>query len=165
MKSSTQPTEYILLTAKTNSQWDTCDFALIHISEDWKKELQKWLNGVEPFTEDPLFISMTYYDTAVEFYKDDNEIMSDSAESLKDKTWSFIITDEKEIEALPTPENCLDCHELVINADGTAYYSASGKYTGEKFWTAHFSIQKIIGALNTENFEQYTNGKYENRDH
>ncbi|UKB78562.1 hypothetical protein [Chryseobacterium sp. MEBOG07] len=165
MRVSTQPTQYLLLKARTNSNWDTCDFAIIHISEDWKKDLQIRLNSIEPFTEDPMFISMAYYDTGVEFYKDDNETIPDSAEPLKDKAWSFIITNEKEIDALPIPENCLDCHELVINADGTAYYRAYGKYTGEQFWTDHFSIQKIIDALNIENFEQYTNGKYENRNH
>ncbi|MCT2561849.1 hypothetical protein [Chryseobacterium herbae] len=162
---SNQPTEHILLKAKTNSEWDTCDFAIIPISEDWKNELQKRLNLIEPFTEDPLFISMSYYDTGVEFYKDDDIITPHSAELLKDSTWVFVTTDAEEAEAMSSPENSLDCHELVINADGTAYYKASGKYTGEEFWTAHFSIKKLIEHLDIENFERYTNRKYENRGH
>jgi hypothetical protein len=154
MKLSTQPTEYILLKARTNSEWDTCDFALIQTSEEWKKDLQKRLNSIEPLTEDPMFISMSYYDTGVEFYKDDDTIMPHSAELLKDKEWAFITTNEEEIETLSPPENSLDCHELVVNSYGTAYYKAYGKHTGEEFWTAHFSIQKIIEHLNRKNNEE-----------
>lgn len=151
MKISEKPTEYLLLKARTNSEWDVCDYAIVPISEDWKNELQKRLTSIEPFTEDPMFLSMNYYDTTIEFYKDDHRIMPDSSELLEDKEWAFIIIDDEETEELSPSENRLDCHELVVNIDGTAYYKAYGKYTGEEFWTAHFSIRKLMEHLNRKN--------------
>lgn len=151
MKLSEKPTTHLLLSARTNSQWDLCNFAIVPISEDWKNELQKRLNSIKPFTDFEL-ISMTYYDTSVEFYKDDSELMLDLAELLKDKEWAFVTTKEEETEELSSPENALDYHELVVNANGTAYYKAYEKYTGEEFWTSNFSIQELIEFLNTDNW-------------
>jgi hypothetical protein len=39
MKKSIKPTEYFLIKAK--SEWDDCDFAIIHITEEWKKSKRK----------------------------------------------------------------------------------------------------------------------------
>lgn len=152
MKISAQSTEYVLLNARTNSQWDICNFAIVSISEEWKNELQKRFALIEPFSTDPMFTSTSYYDTGVEFYRDDDKLMPDSSELLNGKEWSFIITDEEETQELLSPENALDCHELVVNADGTAYYKAYGKHTGEEFWTAHFSIQTLLEYLNANHF-------------
>ncbi|WES98317.1 hypothetical protein P2W68_01590 [Chryseobacterium arthrosphaerae] len=37
MKISTIPTEYLLIKAMTDSEWDNCNFAVINITEDWKQ--------------------------------------------------------------------------------------------------------------------------------
>jgi hypothetical protein len=37
MKLSDKPTAHVLLKAGTNSEWDNCNFAIIHITEDWKR--------------------------------------------------------------------------------------------------------------------------------
>ncbi len=53
MKLSDKPTAYVLLKAGTNSEWDNCNFAIVHITEDWKKEQQKglkWLSRLKKIT-------------------------------------------------------------------------------------------------------------------
>jgi hypothetical protein len=144
MKLSEEPTEYLILNARTNSEWDECDFAIVNVCGSWKKEQQNRLEIIEPFQKDYNLISMDYYDTAVEFYKDDNAIMPDSAELLNERQWSFIIISQKEINALSLPENRLDCYSLVVKRGGYAIYKCYGKHTGEEFWTADFSIQEIL---------------------
>lgn len=37
MKILDKPTTHILIKANTNSEWDCCEFAVIHLSEEWKK--------------------------------------------------------------------------------------------------------------------------------
>ena len=47
MKKSINATEYLLIKAKTNSEWDNGDFAIIHITDDWKKTHQRRLEAVK----------------------------------------------------------------------------------------------------------------------
>lgn len=37
MKLSDKATAHILVKANTNSEWDNCGFAIIHLSEEWKR--------------------------------------------------------------------------------------------------------------------------------
>ena len=48
MKLSDKTTAHILVKANTNSEWDNCEFAIIHLSEEWKKEQVKRLALVKP---------------------------------------------------------------------------------------------------------------------
>lgn len=41
MKLSDKATAHILV--KANSEWDNCEFAIIHLSEEWKTEQAKRL--------------------------------------------------------------------------------------------------------------------------
>lgn len=147
MKLSDKPTEYLLLRAGTSSEWDNCDFAIIHITEDWKKEQKKRLKAVQPFADDYCFQSLNYYDTAVDFYKADDEDNPNLDVWLADKPMAFVELSNEEWEVLSVPENRLDCYRLVIYRDGAAQYKAYGKHTGEEFYTEDFSLNQIIERL------------------
>jgi|SRR5690606_37770608 len=147
MKLSDKPTAYILLRAGTNSEWDNCDFAIVHITENWKTEQQKRLKAVEPFEDDYYFQSMNYYDTAVDFYTVDDEDNPDLEKWLGEKPMVFVEVDKDELETLSVPENRLDCYRLVLYKTGTAMYKAYGKHTSEEFYTEEFSITPIIEQL------------------
>ena len=58
MKRSDIPTPYLMIKANTNSEWDCCDFAIISLSEDWKKEQQKRIENIKPFSDDYMLLSM-----------------------------------------------------------------------------------------------------------
>lgn len=147
MKLSDKPTAYILLRAGTNSEWDNCDFAIVHITENWKTEQQKRLKAVEPFEDDYYFQSMNYYDTAVDFYTVDDEDNPDLEKWLGEKPMVFVEVDKDELETLSVPENRLNCYRLVLYKTGTAMYKAYGKHTSEEFYTEEFSITPIIEQL------------------
>lgn len=146
MKTTQKQTGYILLKAGTNSEWDNCDFAIIHITEEWKQELQKRLEAVKPFEGDYNFSSLNYYDSAVDFYKQDDEDNPDFEKLLTEKQWVYVELDEGEQEKLTVPENRLECYRMVIYANRRACYQAYGKHTGEKFWTEEFNLNAICTA-------------------
>ncbi|MDV3805252.1 hypothetical protein CMU35_08855 [Elizabethkingia anophelis] len=144
MKISDKATGHILVKANTNSEWDYCEFAIIHLSEEWKKEQAKRLALVTPLKGNYHFQSMNFYDTAVDFYRTGEDDQPDIEKILGDKECVFVELDEGEQKKFAIPENRLDCHRLVISANGTAYYSAYGKHTSEEFWSERFLLTQLI---------------------
>lgn len=144
MKLSVKATEHILVKAYTNSEWDYCEFAIVYLSEQWKKEQVKRLELVTPLMGDYLFQSMNFYDTAVDFYRACDDEQTNIEEMLGDKEWIFVVLDKEEQDTFIIPENHMDCYRLVLHSDGTAYYTAYGKHTSEEFWTEHFSLHQLI---------------------
>lgn len=144
MKTTDKQTQHILLKAWTNSDWDTCDFAIVHLTEDWKREQQKRLEAIRPFAGDCYFQSVNYRDTAVDFYKMDDNDQPDVAKLLGGKNWAFVELDEGELETLSVPENHLECYRLVLYGNGSAMYKAYGECRSEEFWTEEFSLKQII---------------------
>lgn len=144
MKISDKPTGYILIKAHTDSEWDYCDFALIYLSEKWKKLQAERLEAVKPFADNDSFSSINFYDSSVNFFQAGDDEDSDMEELLGDKDWTFVEPDDdEETDRLTSPENRLECYKLVIYRDGNARYEAIGKYTNEEFWTSEFPLQQL----------------------
>lgn len=154
MKSSNNATAYILVKANTNSEWDNCEFAIIHLSNDWKEEQTLRLELVKPLQGNYHFSSMNFYDTAVDFFGTDEDDTPNIEEMLNDKEWVFVELDEGEQETFIEPEIPLDCYRLILRANGTAYYSAYGKHTGEEFWTEEFDLNEICSLLSKEDEQE-----------
>ncbi|MFQ7730577.1 MAG: hypothetical protein ACLRI9_07940 [Bacteroides fragilis] len=144
MKTSDKPTADILIKASTNSEWDCCEFAVIHLSEEWSKRQAKRLEAVKPFSDDYTFQSMKFYDGSVEFFQSGDE-ESSIEELLADREWVFVELNDGELDKLTSPENRLDFYKIVIYRDGNARYEAFGKHTDEEFWTNEFPLQQLTG--------------------
>lgn len=143
MKVSEKPTGHILVRAHSNSEWDSCEFAIITISEKWKQEQLKRLEIVKPFAEDYDFQSLNFYDGSADFYQTDDGGLPDLDELLAGKDWAYIELDEEELDNLTPPESSLDCYRLAIYRDGDAKYKAYGKHTDEEFWTDNLPLQQL----------------------
>lgn len=152
MKPSNIATVHILVKANTSSEWDNCEFAIIHLSQAWKKEQTRRIELVEPLQEDNYFSSMNFYDTAVDFYKTGEGCQPNVDKMLSGKEWIYVELDEREQETFALPESSLDCYRLVLRANGTAYYTAYGKHTGDEFWTEEFDLN-ILCSPDTEGDE------------
>lgn len=144
MKTSDKPTADILIKASTDSEWDCCEFAFIHLSEKWEKLQAKRLEAVKPFKDDYSFQSMRFYDYSVKFFQPGDE-EPDIEELLADREWVFVELDDDELDELTSPENSLDFYKIVIYRDGNARYEAFGKHTNEEFYTNEFPLQQLIG--------------------
>lgn len=142
MKTSDKPTAHILVRARTNSEWDCCDFAIIHLSEEWRKLQEKRIEAVKPFGDDYSFQSMRFYDGSVNFFQSKDE-GPDVEELLANKQWVFVELGNGELDELTSPENRLDFYKIVIYREGNARYEAFGKHTDEEFWTNEFPLQQL----------------------
>lgn len=143
MKISDKPTAQILIKANTSSEWDCCEFALIHITEQWMKQQAERLEAVKPLTSDLSFQSTRYYTNSVEFYQSGDNGNLDIEQLLSGKDWVFVELEEDELDRHTPPENSLDFYKIVIYRDGNARFEAFGKYTDEEFWTSEFSLQQL----------------------
>jgi hypothetical protein len=144
MELSSKPAERILIRANCQSEWDCCDFAVIACDDSWKKELRKKLDAIGAFNAPDSFISFKFHDGSVEFYQS----MDDEAELLlTEKEWGFVTLNKDEEESFEKPETRLEQSSLVLYKDGSAFYKAYGKYTGEEFYTATFPIGKILDSM------------------
>lgn len=147
MKVSDKPTGHILVRAHSNSEWDSCEFAIVSISEKWKEEQLKRLEFIKPFAEDYVFQSLNFYDYSVDFYQTGEDGLPDLDELLAGKDWTFIELSEEEPDNLTPPENSLDCYRLAIYRDGDAKYKAYGKYTSEEFWTENLPLKQLTSII------------------
>jgi hypothetical protein len=144
MKLSNKPTEYLLLKAYTNSEGDSCDFAIVHITEEWKKQQAKRVEAVKPFADEYNFLSLNYWDAAVDFYQTDEDYIVDTHDFFAEKDWAFVELEKDEQEKFSAPESRLDCYKIVVYRNGNLMYKANGKHTGEEFYTEDFSLTQII---------------------
>lgn len=144
MKISDKPTADILIKADTNSEWDCCEFAFIHLSEEWRERQAKRLEAVKPFKDDFNFQSIKFYDSSIQFFQPGDE-EPDMEELLAGKDWVFVELDDDELDGLTSPETSLDFYKIVIYRDGNARYEAFGKHTTEDFYTNEFPLQQLIG--------------------
>lgn len=145
MKTSDKPTAHLLVKAGTNSQWDTCEFAIVYLSQQWKKEQAQRLESIQPFKNDFNLLGVHYYDTDVNFHLTDAEGQPDLEHLLAGLDMAFVELDDEDI--FLNPENSLDCYRLIIHTDGTARYMAYGKHTGEEFFTENFSLIQLLKEL------------------
>ncbi|MBT2559863.1 hypothetical protein J7E50_18240 [Pedobacter sp. ISL-68] len=141
MKSSDKPTEYLMLKAKTDSEWDECDYAIIRITENWREQMQTRLDAIAPFSGAHNGLCTMDYFAEVYFYKDDNDI--DSMELLGEQHWSFVIPNKKDIKFLSANENRTTGCMLEIATDGWANYSTH-RLQDEESWTVDFSIAEVL---------------------
>ncbi|MHA4895779.1 hypothetical protein ACXZ1K_13580 [Pedobacter sp. PWIIR3] len=143
MKKSDKPTPYILVKAYTTSEWDTCDFAIVHITEEWKTDMAKRVKLLEPLTEINDFFNVSFWDAPEGFflYPPKSKVASFLP---REEDWCYIVTDENEIERLTIPENRLDGEQLILLHKNAAYYKGYGKHTSEEFCTAELNVTDII---------------------
>ena len=144
MKISKTPTSYILVKAYTGSEWDTCDYAIIQIDEEWKAISKQRLNDVQHFKGNQSFYCHVYWDSPVGYFCDNEELNYQKAIEKAEKGFLYLSIESDEIEALVTPESALDTHMLKITKEGHCNFKAYGKHTGEEFWTESFSLIKLI---------------------
>ncbi len=145
MRLSEKPTKHIIVRANCDSEWDSCDFAIVTLREGWAEQLEKRLESTRPLHDNPGFFSTRYLDGSASFYRIDYEKMGDVLPN--DKDWSFVELEDGEEDNFDEPENALELYTLTLYKDGSGRYMASGKHTGEDFYTEDLPFAEIIASL------------------
>ena len=89
MNISKTPTTHLLVRAYTNSEWDSCDFALITLTEQWLEKVKKVAQQVSTLKSDPDFVNLSFYEARTDFYTLSDEEQPDLS-FLEERTWAFI---------------------------------------------------------------------------
>lgn len=150
MKIVNHPTDYVLIKAKTNSQWDSCDFAIIDVSGTWKTLMRSRLERLETFWEDDSFFSHAYWEQPLGFFihrpEEDDElrIFLDRDDELSSL---FVTIEDGDLDKFIRPENRLEADLILIAATGHISYRAYGKHSGEEFFTDPIDAYDLLIAL------------------
>ncbi len=144
MKISEKPTDNILVTAKTDSEWDNCNFAIISGGKAWAAWLQPRLEAAQTMQKMDDFCSLKFFDANVGFYISNDEEIEEILEELEEKSWAFVELENGEEEQFSVPESSLDCHVLTLFLNGHGRYIAYGEHTNEDFSTAEISFADIL---------------------
>ncbi len=145
MKKTDKPTGYILVKATTNSEFDDCDFIIVHITEAWKTTMLQRLQLLAPFKKDNSFSHLAYSENPVGFYT-----YPEGMQNLlvKKEYWCFINITEEELEALPALDNDLCGYTVNIDSRGWAMYKTYAEQTNDEFYSDDFNIAAVIEAHN-----------------
>lgn len=144
MKQSDKPTSYLLIKSSTNSEWDSCDFAIINITKEWRQAQKKRLEVIKVIENDEDIKSLNYFDTHVEFFRFSEEYDPLIEECLSVRNRIFIDLEKEDLKQLIQPENSLCHYQMQLSKDGNAIYKAYGKHTEEEFRTVEFSLWELI---------------------
>lgn len=139
--------EYILIRAFTDSEWDNCDFAVIHTTAIWKKTLKERIGKAAAFKEDTNFYHLSYWGSPEGFYKDPEDETQWADAILQQDDWCFIELEEGTLDKLLIPENKLGVYQMIVDKNGAVYYKAYGEYSGEEFYTAEFTAADLLETI------------------
>ncbi len=143
MKVSNKATEYVLIKASTNSEWDDCSFAIVNITNNWKEKQAKRLEAIKEFMNDNCFLSLNFYDSSVTFFKSDENDSPDIGQMLQEEDWAFVDLEENELASFNHPESPLDCYSLVLYRSGHTVFTAYDKYSNDEFRTEELNLNKL----------------------
>ncbi len=145
MKRSDNPTEYLLLQARTTSEWDVCDFAIVRIGDAWKTKMSERLQLISQFKKDNDFSHVAWSDIVEGFYT-----YSESTTGImlqKEEAWCFIDTMREELQNFEEVNTELCGCEFKIDGGGYASFRAFAEQTDDSFYTHDFKIAEILNKI------------------
>ena len=143
MNISKIPTTHLLVRAYTNSDWDSCHFALITLTEQWLEKVKNVAQQVATLKSDPDFVNLSFYEVRTDFYTLSDEEQSDLS-FLEERTWAFVELTEEELASFNTPESRLDIYRSVFTRYDDFYIKAYGKYSSDEYWTDDIRFDELF---------------------
>ncbi|KKO89191.1 hypothetical protein AAW12_24005 [Sphingobacterium sp. Ag1] len=147
MKLSDTPTKHFIIEANTYSEFDCCDYAIVHISDEWITTQKNRIASLKTDFPCREYTYETFEDFSVNFHMDDCEIITNTLDLLEDKKYSFIELETEELQLLSAPQEQLASKKLILYKSFEGHYVANGMETGEEFWTAEFPLKEIIDLI------------------
>lgn len=147
MKIEQEKTEYIIVAAFANTDWDDCSFILLHLTEQYLAQLHERSSMVQSFGKLPEFYSISFWDRPLGWFK-----RLESYQEIMDQlwdgelVWAYVSFEEDvEMSTFPRTEQKIGCVFIQFLANGGARFKGTGEHTAEQFWTAEFSINDLAG--------------------
>lgn len=147
---SQTPTEWVVVKASTNSEWDACEFIVVNFSSSYFQELHARIASFNKIQNEPNLYSIAYWDAPFDWFVSNHQNESEVEEFLSDPTisWAFLkILNENEIELFEKPEQQVDGEQMRIFENGNAQFKGYGKHTSEEFWSKEFPLIEILDLI------------------
>ena len=139
--------DYILIKAVSAGEPGDCDFAIIHITQQWKDLQQRRLEIVNLLSGEANFFYLSYWSNPEGFYKNGEDVTQRASSLLQGDSWCFIEYTQNESENHETPENIEALCLIHIYADGKANYIAYSKNETGEFITDDFKIADLLKTI------------------
>jgi len=122
--------KYILMTANTQSEWDSVDFALLPYDAKLFKSFLKAKTKLDKLkgTAD----QFSLYVDDVDFFTDREELPED-CQPIEEETPILIELTDEQVENLSRPEQVIKHGERKYS-QWEVQFTATGKHTGEEYW-------------------------------
>ena len=141
MKRSDKPTEYIMLKAETTSEYDECEFAIMHITQEWNKRMTERLQLLKLFQKDNSFTSLAFSETVEGFYTFPD---GEKEPFIGREAWCFVEITPVELQELPeVSEEITGCNILFYGGSLACFY-ASTPQDGVELSTGLFNIKALL---------------------
>lgn len=138
--------KHLIIKALTNSEWDTCTFAIVPIDKEiieyWKTLFDAVTGLAKPIITTGGHIAV--YDESAYYFADDSDLPDSIYSQLNDKYWLIMDEEECFFTSYKAPETKLEAEMLKMTFHGVIYFSAFGEYTGEEFYTEDISLETIL---------------------
>lgn len=139
--------KYIIVKAFTDSDWDTCDYALIKINGNTIGRIQEQQKAIGNMMKDSRgimnsFCKMCFYTSIVDFYCFDEEVITEDETNLE-KPY-IIDLSEEQLQKLIVPEARLELYKYELYSYNSLRFTAYGKYSGDEFYTDDFDMVSLI---------------------
>jgi hypothetical protein len=150
MKIKNTPTDHILIKAKSNDPTHYCAFAILFISNEWRKTMLHRLENIRPFAHDSTLHAHTYADGTASYYKtvsrdtyfDTELFLSDTAE----EDWAFVELSREELKEFEGTETILTNDLLHLFPDGTACFQSIAP-NKVHYTTAKFRVMQLVSKI------------------
>ena len=141
MKRSDKPTDYIILKAETTSEFDNCEFAVMHITPEWNKRMAGRLQLLKLIQKDNSFTSLAFVETVEGFYTFSENIHPPFTGR---ETWCFIEITPAELQELPEVNVEITGCNIFFYGGSLACLYASSAEDGVELSTGLFNIRALL---------------------
>lgn len=154
MKISEKPTEYILVRARVQSDFDSCNSCLVCVADSYLKQWKTWDDAAtQQKNTTSGFVYSCYIETSEFLYTKDTDPEWNTVENIADeipydKHWMFVEIEDTE-EEIQLPQQRIDCHMVKMFGNKEMCFVGYGKHTGEEFFTETINLADIINAINS----------------
>ena len=143
MRYSPEPTKWIAVKVNTNSDYDTIDFAIVHLTDAYLNTLEQRIQAAHPFATDPTFNHLDFDDDNIKFYNWDevNDDLGEIENILEDQESCYVaIDDDFDFELnFSIPEQKLDTHSMRMHSSGAFNYVCYDQ-NGDEYYTDGISL-------------------------
>jgi hypothetical protein len=152
IKFSETPTNTIAISARTTSDWDNVNCAILSLdNEAYLTKVKSRIQLSTSLKDVGNLKDLSFWDSVDKWLlleSDDTEKqmdMEDLMNELEEKDWCFVEYEDDETDE--KPDQTIDAEQMKIDANGLIQFVGYGKHTSEEFWTSSINLIDVLNQI------------------